>query len=449
VAERVLEQATTEAVRARREAAASSRRPLLLRLLAASVAVHVVVLGLLAVLSSRPSGGDGGAPVPVALALPEARGEDPWVEDPAEGLADLGTPWAVPSGIPLPADPGRLPDPLVPGAWVHDEGLVPLPERMRSHPAGTALLVLPRLSAAAKASRLERFGYQPSGTLATVERGLKALVRRQGIDGDFAPGSGRGPVGQTSLALLAFLGDGHGTSGDGAFAPFVRRAVGFVRRAAFDPSGAIAGDLATHDAAIALKALSEDYVLSYGALAPADARRRAEEIRALAAAVVAAQRPDGSFPGAQGVAPDWEKAVWPMWALDAATRSGVLVPPARVAERYAAWLGTRARGGASEGLAAATLLLARDLGEGVRPEALRDAAASLAAGGRPADPFVAAAASTGLFLSDPAAFAAWSRTSQEALLDAVLPTGVVAGADDEVGDTALHLLALQAAYRTW
>ena len=72
-------------------------------------------------------------------------------------------------------------------------------------------------------------------------------------------------------------------------------------------------------------ALCEDYMLSYGRLRPFDAARRGDEIAALAARVSELQRSDGTFPGADE---NLHLAVWPMWGLDAAARTGVVVPPA-------------------------------------------------------------------------------------------------------------------------
>ena len=98
---------------------------------------------------------------------------------------------------------------------------------------------------------------------------------------------------------------------------------------------------------------------------------------------------------------------------------------------------------------AAGLLLARHLGREV-DQRVRDRAARVAAKGWEAEPspFVVATTSSGLLRQDPTAFRVWSEGMDERLARRLLPTGIVREGDP-VGDTALVLLALQAAYRTY
>ena len=112
-----------------------------------------------------------------------------------------------------------------------------------------------------KRGRLQLLGIDADGTLKAVGRGLRALATRQQTDGSFAAGGGRSDVGQTALALLPFLGEGHGSRTTGSEGrDVVAPGIAWIRRQLFpggEPRAIEAADLG-----IALKALSEDYMLS-------------------------------------------------------------------------------------------------------------------------------------------------------------------------------------------
>ncbi|MHC5012265.1 MAG: prenyltransferase/squalene oxidase repeat-containing protein [Planctomycetota bacterium] len=458
VAIRVRDQVAAEESRAVVDARRSAwRSPLAwARVLAVSVGVHVLVLGVLAFQARRQEGADAqrflNAELPVAQMPQEER---PLPETPSPWLEEID------ADLPLLTDAGAIRDPITGRHWNDEDELEPLVERLRDHPPGIGRAMLPRVEDALKRQRLQDLGFSAEGTLTAVERGLGFLAGRQRSDGSFAPGGGRSAIGQTGLAVLPFLGEGRGSSTDAGGASVVARGVAWLRSTLFDDSGRASGrpEAPAAELGVALKALSEDFMVSYGRLGPAQAQRRAVEIRTLSARVAATQAPDGSFPGGDE---DLSLAVWPMWGLDAATRTGVAVPPAAVSSRFRGWYATRlARedvtgpvAGAAEaraGLAAAGLLLARDLGTEFRGMAV--AQAEQLVNGRSAtaeiDPFFVATAGTGLLLFDADAFRTWSHGLGERLARKILPTGAVAHADDVVGETALHLLALQLAYRTY
>ncbi|MFV1958943.1 MAG: hypothetical protein ACC662_05975, partial [Planctomycetota bacterium] len=420
------------------------RRPLGGRAIALSVAVHVVLLA-------------GG----VALILREASDRQERVvalclTSPTVAESVPADPRAPPSPW-LAEDEGRLELPLpdiarVPaGASPQPGVLEPLDEHRYDFPPRVLGPMRLRTVDALKRGRLQGLGLDAQGTLKAVARGLSALALRQRADGSFAPGGERSAVGETALALLPFLGEGN-SSRTGPYAEeVVRPGVGWLRARLFAPSSRAGGndadpgaDVPVAERGMALKALSEDFMLSYGRLTPREASRRSGELARLTTRVAAAQAPDGSFPGAGD---DIRLAVWPMWGLDAVARTGAAVPPAAVAERFAAWFEHQARD-APETVAVG-LLLARDLG---RTFAERARAAARA---RPdaheasrGDPFLAVTLGTGLLLQDPEAFRTWSRGVDRHLIARLRPTGL-ARRGDPVGDTALILLSLQIAYRTY
>ena len=82
---------------------------------------------------------------------------------------------------------------------------------------------------------------------------------------------------------------------------------------------------------------------------------------------------------------------------------------------------------ADPGVAAAGLLLYRELGDGFLPEARRHATRLLAlADTSESDPFLALTAGTGLLLHDADAFRTWNEELGERLLDALDARGMVA-----------------------
>jgi hypothetical protein len=411
------------------------------RVIAVSLAVHVVLLAVLTV-RAREADRAAGAPLLRAQLPGEQAAFEPRVPEGAP------SPWA-PEERGLPETHRLLAGLLPPGTPPPpDEDLAPLEERRRDLAPGAAQSMILRTDLALRRLRLDGLGLNADGTLAAVARGLDALARRQAADGSFGASGGRGVVGETALALLPFLGDGHGSASEGPGHQVVARGVAFLRGRVFTEAGDLtsaARALPVVEAGVLLKTLSEDYMLSYGRLLPGAARRRAEELRVLAAHVADQQGPTGGFGAGAG---DVGTAVWPMWGLDAVARTGVTLPPAVVATRFAGWYAREAPR-EDPRFAAAGLLLARDLGPDFETEAR--AAADVVR--RPElhgeiDPLFVATAGAGLLLYDAAAFRAWSAGLGERLLQLLGPNGVV-HRGDVVGDTALVLLALQAAYRIY
>ena len=433
--------ARTEALtgRERREAVASGagRRLVWARILAVSVALHVVLLGFLVVRARQAERADHAVRISVELPAPVGLPE-------TETYEEMPTsPWLPESGE------LRLPQATLADAGVTppqgEERLAPLAEDRHAFAPSVAGPMQVRTRDALKRGRLQLLGLDADGTLKAVGRGLRALEARQVADGSFPAGGGRTALGTTALALLPFLGEGHGSRTGGDWSrEVVAPGIDWVRRSLFvEPTAA--ADVPVAELGIALKALAEDYMLSYGRLRPVEAERRAVELQDLTARIVRTQDVAGLFPGANK---DVRQAVWPMWGLEAAAHSGAVLPPARVAERFRTWYGSQPRNHRDE--VAAGLLLARTLGDAMgRQAADRGARAALAAGVEPEDDaFLLAATGTGLLLHDPATFRTWSRGLDDKLIRRLLPTGV-ARTEDPIGDTAAILLALQVAYRTY
>lgn len=438
VVARIRARTESEAARARREALAGARprRIAWARLLAASVALHVALLAVVVFKARQAEVAAQGVRISVQLPAPGI------LPAPDEGYDAPPSPWLpAPGDFPFPE--ARLAE-VEPGATgpTEDDRLAPLAEDRFAFAPTVAGPMQVRTHDDLKRGRLHQLGFDPDGTLGAVARGLRALQARQAANGSFPAGGGRGAVGQTALALLPFLGEGHGSrTGDELGREVVARGVAWVRRQLFAEGG---NDVPAADLGIALKALAEDYMLSYGKLRPAEAERRVDELTRLTERVVATQAPDGRFPGADD---DIRLAVWPMWGLEAAARTGVVLPPAAVAERFVAWYASRERR-ASEDVAAG-LLLARSLGDAFEREAAAGASFALAEGSAAEDDtFVLVATGTGLLLRDPEAFRTWGRGLDAKLERGLLQTGV-AREGDPVGDTATILLALQVGYRTY
>lgn len=422
-----------------------------IRLVLASLGVHVAVLGWVVFRERAPEPEAGLRPVHIGRA--ESHEPLPRV---AEGPVEL--PPVVPAA--------EVPDDLLARQGLESltnasSGEVGLPEvpglavRVPEHPQGVGFEMLRRLREPVKARRLERLGVDPAGTREAVARGLAALAARQGADGglyalDGADGRSEavpapGPVGRTALALLPFLAEGRASTGPGGAAgdPVVERGLAFVRR------GLDAAELPSDALALAVLALSEDYMLSYGRWTPGLARERAGELARLTGRLVALQRDDGAFPGADagGASP------WPVLALDAAAHTGVVLPPLSAGrERLARWLAARPR--AASGLpaapdgsadlrgAAAEVLLARSSG-GASLRGLVEATPALADGSA-----TGVLAGLALYRHDPAAFRTLGQSQARALHARLGRDGAI-GSRDVVHDTALVLLALQSAYRLY
>ncbi len=418
--------------------AASRRRLVWARVIALSALAHLVVLALVVfAITKRPVGTSSGRVV--AWAPPPVEGLGPAADEPLG--EPVGSPWLPQPGEGFPEPLAPKPAPTGP-AERSPESLSPLEEHQYDHPRGVVGPMLDRIETARKRVRLEGLGLDADHTLETVHRGLAALRLRQRPGGAFAGAGDRTDLGETALALLPFLGDGNG-SRTGADQAVVATGVAWIRARLAAGEGELAKAPA-FELGIALKALSEDYMLSYGRLTPHEASTRATEIAALTGRVVGSQRDDGSFAGAEN---DLRRAIWPMWGLEAAARTGAVLPPASVAERFAAWFERTDRATPMDD--AASLLLTRQLGERVRA-AVRSRAARVAETGVSidAEPFVLATTGAGLVREAPAAFRAWSRDLDRRLARRLTSVGVVRDGDP-VGDTALVLLALQAAYRTY
>lgn len=199
-------------------------------------------------------------------------------------------------------------------------------------------------SGAARAAALSAFGGDQQ-TEDAVARGLAYLARIQdpgGFWGDgerFDPKYGYVCVGNTGLALLAFLGAGHTPAGGGPYADHVARAIDFLLAVQGQRSGHF-GDTGPYSHAIATYALAEAYALER------DARLRAP-IEAAVAHLLAAQdrRSDprrlggwGYFypslePGERGDDgwPRTSVSAWCVMALESARLGGIEVPAAALA----------------------------------------------------------------------------------------------------------------------
>jgi hypothetical protein len=293
----------------------------------------------------------------------------------------------------LRADLESLPDDE-PIAW---DGL--------SHPVGVVVAMSRRKNGDLKRRRLDLLGFNASGTMKAVDRGLRYLGRKQRADGSF-PGRGeRSDVEQTALTLLAFLGDGHTSRGRDGRDRIVQRGVTWLRERLFerDPRGGVRLQGGESGVEVATVALCEDYMLSYGDLPPKAVERRADEIAALS--VRARERSTK----AQG-----DARTWAIWALDASARSGVVTVSPADERSFRTW---------------------------VASAAVREAEAE-------ADTMAALSTGTALLFSERGAekprFLRWSRSNAERLVSLLDPTGRARS-----GDTALILLALQVAYRTY
>ncbi len=437
---RVRARTEAESVRERRGALTrgGSRRLLWPRLLAVSVGLHVVLLGVL-VLKSRQAERED-RPVRISVELPA-----PGILEESESYEPASaSPWLpAPGELDLPE--ARLAAADLPGPGGSEPHLRPLAQDRHAYPPLVSGPMQVRRRDALKRGRLQLLGFDADGTLKAVGRGLKALESRQTADGSFPAGGGRSGLGQTALALLPFLGEGHGSRTESPMSQrVVAPGVAWVRQSLFG-SDAPDASASVADLGIALKALSEDFMLSYGRLRPVEAQRRAQELTRLTERIVAAQDDAGLFPGADE---DMRLAAWPMWGLEAAARTGTVLPPATVAERFRTWYGSRPRTRTDE--VAAGLLLARTLGASFGREAADVATRRALMDGFESqdDAFVLAATGTGLLLHDARAFKTWSRGLDEKLIRSLLQTGV-AREGDPVGDTATLLLALQVAYRTY
>lgn len=280
------------------------------------------------------------------------------------------------------------------------------------YPRGMGLALRRRGKDDLKRRRLEALGFDADGTLQRVANGLNYLRGRQLADGAFPADDGRGAVSETAMAMLAFLGDGQHSKADNGKGKVVRRGVTWLRERAFDESGLLRDSISGPDLGVLLVALSEDYMLSYGLLGLGEARVRGAEIQLLASAVSAVD---------EQIAAD-DDALWSRWALDAAERTGVVRRSVEDRARFRRWLAAAtgpdvadATPSSVEVLSRGTALLYAERG------------------------------------SSKKRFLTWSEATGQQILDGLLPNGKAkgAGAGDRVAETALWILALQTAYRTY
>ena len=311
-------------------------------------------------------------------------------------------------------------------AMVEQETLVETLERLEieepvgwgatEHPPEVTVPMVRRRNPGLKQRRLDLLGFNAKGTLRAVDRGLGVLALRQDADTGWFQRGGSGSEGApavrtSALATLAFLGEGHTSSGDRPRDEVVARAVAALRTRAGDDA-----TIATLDTAALgplAVALAEDYMLAYGNLTLRAAAQRGAEVARLADAARA--RLDDASLGA-------DARTWLVWALDAAQRAGVAETRADDRARFDGWVASTA----------ANTTAAQDA------EA-QDAQQALSAG-------------TALLYAERGAekprFKQWSRRNGAALLGRLKPTGE-ARTGDAVEQTALVLLALQTAYRTY
>lgn len=410
------------------------------RLLLASVAVHLLLLGWLVLVEDRSTPEARPGRVDVAFVAPHERsapepGETYEPLDPGPVVAAEDIPDEVLVGVDLEVG---APEPLV---------------RVAEHPHAVQFGMLARSRPSVRAQRLARAG-SALDTGGAVARGLAALAAQQRPDGSFAPdltgsASGLGPVGVTALACLPFLAEGRGSTGrpgeerDAVVTP----AVAWLR--AQLASGAPA-PASSDDLALGLLALCEDYMLTYGRLPPAEAAARGREVAQGVGRLAGLQRPDGSFGRAAG------GSLWPLLALDAAAHTGLAVDVQDAGQRLARWIAAQPRtaeglpagagGRADAALAAAEVLASRLPLERERLQQVARALQGEASSGTPSAGTLAGALA--LYRSDVPSFQRWNRAASEALLRRLGPSGSVLRGD-LVADTALTLLALQAAYRLY
>ena len=397
-----------ESAAVRRESAPRARG--WARILAFSVGLHVVVLGILAI--ALHGGSDDARETPVTnvgIGSPfedeEPLREEDWqrqihnVQWTDLVRRDLGADWdrmAMAEQETLPDTLEQL-DADTPVAWGAIE-----------HPPEVTVPMVRRRNDGLKRRRLDLLGFNAKGTLRAVERGLRVLALRQHADtGLFRGDEGEPTVRASSLATLAFLGEGHTSQGSSANDEVVARAVKALRQIAAKPTKVKALEAGTLGPLAV--ALSEDYMLGYGNLTLQAEAVRSREIAALADAARA--RLDD-----KGLAAS--DRTWLVWALDAAQRAGVSRDDARDRAAFESWVASHAD----------------------------------EAGARANDTQGALEVGTALLYAERGAdkprFKRWSRENATSLLGRLRPTGE-AKRGDAVEETALVLLALQTAYRTY
>lgn len=427
------------------------------RVLLASLAVHVVVLGWVLLREPSPAPERVRPPMGVAVHGPEVR--DPAVLEELAAPPELGPIVAaelVPDqllerrGLELPddlgAEPRHVPEPAM---------------RVAEHPWPVQYDMLARSRAGVRRGRLVRAGVEASEALTRIEKGLQALAARQLASGAFpadltVPESERAPyngAGRTALALLPFLAEGRCSvpAPGGPADTVVARGVSWL----LEPETA-EDVLVTHsrpaDLALVILAVSEDYMLAYGRFEPAAAVQRAGKIAWLVEGLASQQAADGSFPG------EGAERLWPLLALDAVAHTGIVSGAQQSLTRLARWFDSLPRsadgvplgadGRPDAALAAGRMVAARGLGAPAAAATGESANVLLASAAAPDLSPASLTAGLALYRGHPAAFGVWNRTQAAAQAARLSPAGVVLRGDP-VADTALVLLALQSAYRAY
>lgn len=405
--------AAAERAAARRRPIPAARQRTWARVLAFSVALHVLVLGLLAFLGEGEPRPEADRVARVSLESGTGFRET----EPDYASTDLAVRY---QGLALEG-PADLSDRVVLAEQDAVADLLPEEDPpvgarpLLDYPVGVVKAMSHRRLATLKRRRLNLLGFDANGTLRAVARGLRYLASRQEDDGSMPSGGGRGRLEQTGLALLAFMADGHCSRDrrESAHGRTVARGVEWLRGQLFE--GGRVARVADHpgdELGLATVVLCEDYMLSYGWLSPASAQQRVTEIAGLVTAI------RGRGPGGDAQVPPTERP-WTVWALDAASRAGVISAAAGDRARFDAWVEAAA-------------------------------AAESALGAR--SPLGILAVGTALLFEERGTekprFMAWGREHGEALVARLDRRGRARGGDP-VGDTALVLLALQVAYRTY
>jgi hypothetical protein len=402
------------------------------RLLAWSVALHVLVLGLLAfaLREDAPAREEHAA----RIALSEDEG---YFDEPVDALdsefarAYPQLEWRDVSRISdelvlreQDAYEDDLPSAFDDAALAPDAGALPSGRRGAfDQPVGVVAAAVRRTNQDLKRRRLDLLGFSADGTLRAVEKGLDYLAPRQGEDGSWSGVTGgRSDLEQTAITLLAFLGDGnasHAASARKGRGEVVARGVRWLRDQLFNASASDAeraAHLEQHPVSVlgpATVALCEDYMLSYGWLSPAAAESRAREIAQLAARL---EKQIDEQVAADVSGQDAVERPWAVWGQDAASRVGVVASSASHLRAFRDWVQTASS--AKPTLSAMSFL----------------------------------SVGTALLYSERGAekprFLAWSRSNAGELASKLGPGGFVRSGDP-IGETALVLLGLQVAYRTY
>lgn len=290
IAARVVARVRDEEARAARTASVP-RRVFWLRVLAGSVAVHALALGLVRWRSAPHEARPVEPFVGVAWGAHDdstpAAAHD---ERPGFALPDVAPPSLAEAGLPVetlfaPEDGGMAPD-VAP----------PSPSALASSLPTARAAFRVRTDGATKRWIEARVGV--TGSLDAIQRSLVALAAAQRDDGSFPAPTGMDASEATALVVLPFLGDGS-CSGFGPHRAVVARALAYVR-------GQRGADGAVRGGPHALWALAEDALLARSFLTPVEGRDRAAEIRALAARLAQdpAARASPALARALGVAAD-------------------------------------------------------------------------------------------------------------------------------------------------